>query len=217
MAVSFAGGTDRAAWTVPAVPPTNGCVAFMLKTTQTTVNACPFSYWSGTSRNGWGFVLNNTLNKILAQGMNTTSTPSIQLVSTTSVNDGNWHHVAFSYARNSGSNALYIDGASEATGNTSPSWNTGANNFVMCLGDNVDTFWPSYVGEIAQIGHWGAQLDAAEVAALAKGYSPKLIRPTSLLFHAPCVREMREIRAGLAATLTGTSITNHPRTIGEGG
>lgn len=221
MAISFAGGTDRAAWTVPTVPPNVGCMAFMLKTTQATANACPLSYWSNTSRTGFGFIINSTASKITVQCYPTTSSASVVLTSATSVNDGNWHHVAFNYDRLSGvshPDALFIDGAQEASTTTSGlSWNTASTNFIMCLADPIDTFWPSYVGEVAQMGHWQVQLGADEIAALAKGFSPKLIRPTSLLFHAPCMRQMREIRAGLAATLTGTTVTVHPRTIGEGG
>lgn len=214
MAIDFAGGTDRLQWTVPTVPPNVGCIAFKMKTTQGTVNAAVLSHWSTGSRNGFGFIINNTANKITAQGYNS-SAPQISLVSTSSLNDGNWRHVAFNYNRAAGgANALFIDGAQEATGNTSGVWTTASNNFWMALGDNPDAFWPTFVGDNAEVAHWNTQLDAAEIAALAKGFSPELIRPASLIFHAPIVRETRELRAGLAGNLTGCSVSDHPRTIG---
>ncbi|MDG4889287.1 LamG domain-containing protein [Mesorhizobium sp. M1A.F.Ca.IN.022.07.1.1] len=213
MAINFAGGTNQLLWSPPTSQPVNGCVAFLMKTTQTTVNACPIACWNSSSRNGWGFVINNTLNKILAQGTNTTSTASIQLTSTTSINDGNWHHVAFNYRRNSGTNELFVNGVSEATGATSPSWNpTGSP--ALALGDNNDTFWPSYVGELAQIGHWSANLDAAEIAGLAKGFTPPKIRPASLISNIPLIREVNDFKAGLVPTVTGTSVSVHPRVVG---
>ncbi|PBB79080.1 hypothetical protein CK218_22280 [Mesorhizobium sp. WSM3879] len=216
MARSFAGGTDRLQWTVPTVPPNAGCIAFKMKTTQATVNAAVLSYWSGGSRNGWGLILNNTANKILAQGVSSSSA-QVQITSTSSVNDGNWRSIAFNYNRAAGgANALFIDGAQEATGNSGSAWTTGSTNFWIVTGDDSDTFWASYVGEIAEIGHWNAQLDAAEIASLAKDFSPLLIRPASLIFYAPVVRETRELKAGLAGNTTGGTVSDHPRKIGPG-
>ncbi|MDG4854072.1 MULTISPECIES: LamG-like jellyroll fold domain-containing protein [unclassified Mesorhizobium] len=216
MARSFAGGTDRLQWTVPgSLNGTAGCFTFRLKTTQTTTNAAPIAYWNTSSRNGLGFVLNNTANKILAQGYSF-SAAQVSISSTSNINDGNWRSVAFNYNQNSGgANALFIDGVQEATVNTGANWGINANTDI-CAGDLLDSFWPSYVGDIAEIGHWNTQLDAAEIAALANGFSPMLVRPASLIFYAPVVRETRELRAGLAGNTTGGSVSDHPRKIGPG-
>jgi len=40
-------------------------------------------------------------------------------------------------------------------------------------------------GAVAQVGFWNAALDASEVAALAKGYTPDQVRPDSLVFYYP--------------------------------
>jgi hypothetical protein len=88
----------------------------------------------------------------------------------------------------------------------------GRDRFAMCIGDNVSTFWASYVGDIA--GHWSAQLDAAEIAALAKGFAPPRVGPASLIFHAPIIRETGELKAGLAATVTGATVSEHCRIVG---
>lgn len=214
MARSFAGGTDRLQWTVPTVPQNVDCIAFRMKTTQTTVNAAVLSYWGPSSRNGFGFVINNTANKIFVQGWSS-STQRIFLTSTSDINDGNWRSVAFNYTRTSGGgNALFIDGTQEASGNSSGDWTTAATDFWIALGDNPDSFWPTYVGDNAEIGHWNTQLSADEIAALAKGFSPRLIRPTSLIFHAPIVRDTRELRAGLAGNTTGGAVSDHPRVLG---
>lgn len=192
--------------------PAIGCVAFKIKTTQTTTNTSALSDWSGTSRNGFGFLLNNTLNKVTFQGYDG-SGARINITATSSVNDGNWRSIACNFNRNNGAaNALFVDGTSEATGNSSAAWGGGA-------GYNIGTgllngFWAAYVGEIAEIGYWGANLDAAEIAALAKDYSPRLIRPASLLFHAPVVREIGERKVGLAGNPTGGAVSVHPRVFG---
>lgn len=212
MARSFAGGTDQLYWTRNFSMPLVGCVAFKMKTTQTTSNTSVLSDWSGSSRNGFGLFINNVANKITAQGYDAT-TARITLVSTTSVNSGNWHSAAFNFNRNNGgANALFVDGVSEATGNSAAAWG-GGSGFNIGTGI-LNGFWAAYVGEIAEIGYWGANLDAAELAALAKDYSPRLIRPASLLFHAPVVREIGERRVGLAGNPTGGGVSVHPRVLG---
>ncbi|WP_292322644.1 LamG-like jellyroll fold domain-containing protein [Mesorhizobium sp.] len=222
MARSFAGGTDQLYWSMPTTSPAVGSFAFRMKTTQTTVNAAAVVYWDTSSRWGFGFILNNTAGKLLVQGYSSSSTPAIQLLSTTTVNDGNWHSIVFNYNRaNGGANALFIDGTQEASGNSGALWNKLGNNLPFVLGDSLDTFWPSYVGEIAEVAHWAdasnSQLNADEIEALGlprNGFSPRLIRPTSLIFHAPVVRETRELRAGLAGNTTGGSVSDHPRVLG---
>ena len=92
MAINFAGGTDGISYAGPGWLST-GCFSFRMKTTQTTANVVPASIWSTGSRNGFGFILNNTANKLLAQGYGADAGPpvGISFLSTTSVNDGNWH------------------------------------------------------------------------------------------------------------------------------
>lgn len=214
MARSFAGGTDQVQWTVPTVPPNIGCAAYWLRTTQTAVNTAVMTHWSSSSRNGWGMLMNNTSNKLTAQGYATTTPARISLVSTTSVNDGAWHHIAFNYNRSlGGACALYVDGVLEASGTSSSTWTTGGTNFWIATGDDSDPFWASLVGEVAEVGHWFAQLDAEEIATLAKGVSPSAVRPAALAFHAPLVRETHDIRGGLTGNATGGSASAHPRVI----
>lgn len=214
MARNINGGTDRIAWTPPAAPPNAGCLAFFMRTTQTTTNSSPASYCDSANKNGYIFVLNNTAGKLLIDG-NDATTNRIRLTTTSNVNNGAWRHIAVNYDRtNGGANALFVDGTSEATGNSSAAWTYGSAGLSLILGDALDTFWQTYVGDFSLFGHWNAKLDAAEIAALAKGFSPSLIRPSALLEYAPLIRDANEIRTGLAATLTGTTVSDHPRVFG---
>ena len=45
-----------------------------------------------------------------------------------------------------------------------------------------------FTGYIAEVAIWQAQLSEAEIVSLAKGFSPLLIRPASLIFYAPLTR-----------------------------
>ncbi|WP_192177668.1 LamG domain-containing protein [Mesorhizobium amorphae] len=216
MAINFAGGTDRISYQAGWNGFPTGTFAFKLKTTQTTANAVPISIWSSASRTGFGFVLNNTAGKVLLQGYDI-SAPRIQLLSSTSVNDGNWHSIVFNWnTNNGGANALFVDGVQEATGNSSAAWPI-VSTAPLYLGDNNDSFWPSYVGDMAEVAVWlTRQLDAAEIAALGKDISPARIAPgvlNGLTFHAPLVRSPNN-RFDHTVTVTGTTVTPHCRLVG---
>ncbi len=173
-----------------------------MKTTQTTVNTLVAAEWiPSTSRSGFGFVLNNSAGKILAQGIETVATPKMLVSSTTSVNDGNWHHVALNFdTANGGANALFIDGTQEATATSLAAWPL---TFVghLVLGGPV-TFWANYNGDLAEVAQWTRQLDAAEINALAKAFSPSNVATSSLIFLAPLVRPVRDLY-GRDPTVTG--------------
>ena len=67
-------------------------------------------------------------------------------------------------------------------------------------------------GAIAEVGIWNAALTAAEVASLAKGMPCDKIRPQSLVFYAPLVRDLIDQKGGLAITNNGgATVANHPR------
>ena len=65
---------------------------------------------------------------------------------------------------------------------------------------------------IAECGIWNAALTAAEIASLAKGMTPDKIRPQSLVFYAPLVRNLQDVKGGLAITNNNAAtVAAHPR------
>ena len=67
-------------------------------------------------------------------------------------------------------------------------------------------------GLIAEVGIWNAALTAAEIASLAKGMTCDKVRPQSLVFYAPLVRDLTDQKGGLAiANNNGATVANHPR------
>lgn len=77
------------------------------------------------------------------------------------------------------------------------------------------------VGACACAAVWDAQLDDAELASLAKGFSPRRIRPQSLKYYAPLVRDLNLPAWAVAAATpalavaTGTATpSEHPRSYG---
>lgn len=112
-----------------------------------------------------------------------------------------WYH-GCGVRASSSSGLCYFNGGSvgtDSTSNTPSGLNDteiGAYRFGSSSPSNF------FSGRIAEAAIWTAALDAAEVAALAKGYSPQLIRPQSLVVYVPGVRDLID-RKGTAWTNTG--------------
>jgi hypothetical protein len=66
--------------------------------------------------------------------------------------------------------------------------------------------------DICEVGVWSTGLTADEIASLARGVSPSLVRPQSLVFYAPLIREPVDFLGGLTLTNTnGATVSNHAR------
>ena len=65
---------------------------------------------------------------------------------------------------------------------------------------------------IAEVGIWNAALTAAEIASLAKGMTCDKVRPQSLVFYAPLIRDLIDAKGGLTITNNNTAtVATHPR------
>jgi hypothetical protein len=121
-----------------------------------------------------------------------------------------WHHGAAVFT-SSTSRTAYLDGVA-GTVNTGSNLNGTPDN--TCIGARyATTFGGFHPGDIAEAAIWNVSLTAAEIAAMAKGVSPRLIRPTARVFYAPLIRDVLDLR-GRALTVTGTTVSDHPRRVG---
>jgi hypothetical protein len=69
-----------------------------------------------------------------------------------------------------------------------------------------------HVGRIAEVGVWNAALSAVEINSLAAGMSPELIRPQSLVFYAPLIRDLTDKVGGRILTnVNNITISDHTR------
>lgn len=70
-------------------------------------------------------------------------------------------------------------------------------------------------GRVSNCAVWDVALTDDEVTSLYRGFSPRRIRPQSLKFYAPLVRDFNDIRGGVTLTQSGSlSVAEHPRTYG---
>jgi hypothetical protein len=67
-------------------------------------------------------------------------------------------------------------------------------------------------GLMAEVGIWDVALTAAEIASLAAGVTCDKVRPQSLRFYAPLIRDLQDVRDGLTITNTNSAtVADHPR------
>lgn len=85
---------------------------------------------------------------------------------------------------------------------------------ALNIGTTINTGTPTQLlaGRIAEVGIWNAALTAEEVASLAQGMTCDKIRPQSLVFYVPLVRNLQDAKGGLAITNNnGATVVTHPR------
>jgi hypothetical protein len=62
-----------------------------------------------------------------------------------------------------------------------------------------------FTGDISHAAIWSAALSVDELKSLAVGFSPRRIRPQSLVFYAPLIRDVYDYKGGATITLTGAA------------
>jgi len=111
-----------------------------------------------------------------------------------------------------GSNAVtYINGVVGTNVSGAISTLNGLNRFAIG-GFLRNSFAAAFNGRIAEVGIWNAALTQPEIASLAKGMTCDKVRPQSLVFYAPLVRNLIDAKGGLTITNNnGATVADHPR------
>jgi len=149
-----------------------------------------------------------------AAGVNFTidsiATSSAGFLVAAAFSSGIWAHCACTFASNT-SRTPYINGSASSTNTTNIGTQNAFNETLIAARRNV-TAGVFGNDTIAEVGIWNAALTAAEVASLAKGMTCDKVRPQSLVFYAPLVRDLIDARGGRAITNNnGATVANHPR------
>jgi hypothetical protein len=220
--------------TLPQDRNTGGVISFWMRTTQTSAtwgNGAEIisHHNSSGSFGGYGILL-ATGGKLYVYGKQAVGGIQVfTLVSTTVINDGNWHHVGVQlwYAALANGNQLYIDGNLEAQVDAGATW--GGATDPLRLGRTNDTFWNGYIGELAEVGIWAGGLQSLrftpdQFISLAKGYAPDKVwkgdpaGAGALHVYLPLTRSVQcKVSEQGTPTVSGTSVSDHPRIIGSTG
>jgi hypothetical protein len=113
----------------------------------------------------------------------TQATTANNAATSTGYSANTWHH-ACGIEASATSRAAYIDGGSKGT-NTTSRTPAGIDRVNFCVNGAGTTTNSSKT--LAEVGIWNVALTDAEVATLAAGVSPRLMRPANLVFYAPLI------------------------------
>lgn len=125
--------------------------------------------------------------------------------SATGCTSGKWHHACAVFSSET-ERTVYLDGGSSGKSFTSTVFPTVDRTEI---GAHRSGLW--FNGDIAEVGIWNIDLSAAEIAALAKGVSPALIRPQNHIAYLPLIRETHEIVNATGFTDVNTTAAAHTR------
>lgn len=166
---------------------------------------------SGTNDQNSQFLRITTANVVEARSATSGGVSAAATTNTISLNT--WHHAAGKF-NSSTSRQAFLDGVGSTINSTT---RTAANLDNVIIGRNAGGSFAldqAFNGRLAEVAIWTASLDAAEIEALADGYSPRLVRPSELAFYVPMVRSEQDIVSGNAVTVSEATVAVHTRRIG---
>lgn len=129
-------------------------VSCWIKTTETFVYTLSRLAFGGSGSGGGNFTLGR-----LGSAWNSADDMKIRVyntLGTTKLNDGNWHHVAYTFDNTTKEMKGYVDGSLEAT-TTVTSW---VHSFVLQIGGRISMY---FNGNVDECGLWYSILTASEI------------------------------------------------------
>jgi hypothetical protein len=148
-----------------------------------------------------------TDNGINASTIATTSATAIAAPGTAGV----WQHAAGTFETSRRQAFLNGAGGTAETTSLAP---VGISEILIGTRRISGALGLYYNGGIAEAAIWNAILTDAEILSLARGFTPDQVRPQSLVFYAPLIRTIQDIRGGLAITATNSpTVAVHPRVV----
>jgi hypothetical protein len=84
---------------------------------------------------------------------------------------------------------------------------------TFAIGAFIRTGITNYMqGQIAEVAVWSAALTNDEITALARGFKAHRIRPQSLLYYSPLIRDLQDVREARTITNNNSAtVADHPR------
>ena len=132
--------------------------------------------------------------------------------STAGFSTSTWQHACAVFAA-ADDRRVYLNGTNKGTNTDSITPGTLA---ATALAYSADTT-PGYhlAGNIAEAAVWDVALTDAEVAMLAQGVSPLLVRPAHLVAYWPLIRDEDQDRVGgyHLTPVNSPTVANHPTTV----
>jgi hypothetical protein len=220
MARDFASGTDRINFGSPSALDNLSAIsvsAIIKADTFSNTNQGFFPRFV-SKESGWGFAVSNTIGQVgrLAFFVAYSTTGLNVEGQTSQLNTTDTFVICVTWDGSTNATTgvkLYINGSESAsyqlrTNAVGTRTDDAASNLVIGNRNAADR---AFDGQMAEVAIWDVALTADEVAQLGDRMKPMRVRPQSLKFYSPLVRELIDVRGGLTGTATGTSVDVHPR------
>ena len=207
MAYLLNGSNQRLSVATAPVTTSPWTINFWFRTTNMSKYGCLFAINNSGNFNMYATVyFRGDLSGDPIQILNKTGGSQFTATSTTGCTSGIWHNACYVESSLS-SRTIYLDGGSDATNTTAANY-SGLNSLNIGAFNVIENF----SGEIAEVGLWNTALTAPEIASLSKGMTCDKIRPQSLVFYAPLVRDLIDQKGGLVITNNNAAtVANHTR------
>jgi len=126
----------------------------------------------------------------------------------TAITGNVWNHACGVFSATN-SRTAYLNGSAATTNTTSVTQNSFDD---LRIGARWNTTLGVYMrGLMAEIGVWDVALDSEEIVSLSNGIVCSKIRPQSLIFYAPLIREFNDVIQNITITNNGATVANHTR------
>ncbi len=136
--------------------------------------------------NFWGLAASGVLGGDPITMNTSTGAGNVSAATSAGFSANTWHH-ACGVEASATDRRVFIDGGSKGTNATSRSPANADRVSIGRIGDSTPAFYTS--GRIAEVAIWNVALSDAEVALLAKGFSPLFIQPHNLVAYWPLIRD----------------------------
>jgi hypothetical protein len=215
MAYEFAAASSRylstASTPVSSLPCTLAC---WFRITSTSNNTALVTLDSGASSRIQISNNGSTFPKRAVQAVTFNSSNSFGRIgiNESSYSANEWYHAAGVFETNSIINAYFNANIGTIVTSSPEVSVSGINKILVGARTSAGAVGQFHNGQIAEVGVWNVALTAAEVSSLAKGMTCDKVRPQSLVFYAPLVRELIDQKGGLTITNNNAAtVANHTR------
>jgi len=212
MAYDFDGTDDYIEATSAVLTAAPLTLACWFNSDSTTVNQALLSLSSANGQNR--FILQAAGGAVSGdpvRAITTAANTSSNADSLTSYTANTWHHAAATFESTTHRRAFIdgVGGTAETTLRSPTTINsTRIGHTIVSSARGQFTN-----GRIAEACIWNVALDDAEIASLADGYRPSLIRPSAIVFYVPLIREVADYERALSLTTSGALVAVHTRRI----
>lgn len=221
MARDFTGGTDRVNFGSPSELDNLAAISVTAIIKADAINNLSSGLFPRfiSKETGWAFSVSNTNNSLINNRLSFTVPYSTTALAVEGVTDqiDTTNTLVISATWDGSTNAsgvkLYVNGVESASYGLQQNaagtrTDDAASDLIIGNRSGGDR---GFDGRISEAAIWNVVLTNAEITQLGQRMKPMRIRPQSIVFYTPLVRELIDLRGGLTGTATGTSVAEHPR------